>query len=402
MPHIASCPECRKKYKVPHLEKEWRCKTCKVALELPEDPVVSSGPSSKSGPSATCPACGAPTATSAGSCAECGEVLHKRSSVQARNPVLSKQQADQDSRLNSKVRMAARKKLKQLVVVRVVVVLALILHVLAFVSQASGLMASAELGSDAASLFGTTVVLWLLWSAHNELKSVHGDALPHVRGLAMINSFYALLLFFTDLKYIFVALALLFWYSVSVLSQIRTWKAEHPGAFGNMSRQGSDGGGSAPTRRQVAEERNATAAGKKRTIIFLVVLTMLTLGAAAGRYIYLPPKPINRMHSFVDVWNEGDFKGVASFAAPENQAKWVQRLERRKRILDWEGHPPELIGITYGTLRGGMTLAKPPTVDVVSGAIRVRFSTQSGWLDGSFILIDRDWVLRSLDYTHLE
>ena len=37
---LASCPDCRKKYRVPHAEREWRCKVCDVPLELeePEEP----------------------------------------------------------------------------------------------------------------------------------------------------------------------------------------------------------------------------------------------------------------------------------------------------------------------------------------------------------------------------
>ncbi len=35
MTNIAECPECGKRYKVPHFEKEWSCKNCEVAL-LPE------------------------------------------------------------------------------------------------------------------------------------------------------------------------------------------------------------------------------------------------------------------------------------------------------------------------------------------------------------------------------
>lgn len=36
MSNIAECPECGKKYKVPHFDKEWSCKVCQVAL-YPED-----------------------------------------------------------------------------------------------------------------------------------------------------------------------------------------------------------------------------------------------------------------------------------------------------------------------------------------------------------------------------
>ncbi|MDF1836333.1 MAG: hypothetical protein P1V35_00560 [Planctomycetota bacterium] len=37
MTHIAECPECGKKYKVPHFDKEWSCKVCEVALLSEEE-----------------------------------------------------------------------------------------------------------------------------------------------------------------------------------------------------------------------------------------------------------------------------------------------------------------------------------------------------------------------------
>ena len=37
---LATCPDCHKKYRVPHADKEWRCKACDVPLELEESEVV--------------------------------------------------------------------------------------------------------------------------------------------------------------------------------------------------------------------------------------------------------------------------------------------------------------------------------------------------------------------------
>ncbi len=47
MPNIAECPDCGKRYKVPHFDNEWYCKVCEVAL-LAEDGTVFEEPEAES------------------------------------------------------------------------------------------------------------------------------------------------------------------------------------------------------------------------------------------------------------------------------------------------------------------------------------------------------------------
>lgn len=47
MPNTAECPDCGKRYKVPHFDNEWYCKVCEVAL-LAEDGTVFEEPETES------------------------------------------------------------------------------------------------------------------------------------------------------------------------------------------------------------------------------------------------------------------------------------------------------------------------------------------------------------------
>ena len=69
MPFVAECPDCNKRYHVPHTEKAWRCKVCEAVL------VVNGGPEEALVPEETCPDCGAPQGGDKHFCGECGADL---------------------------------------------------------------------------------------------------------------------------------------------------------------------------------------------------------------------------------------------------------------------------------------------------------------------------------------
>ena len=40
---LATCPDCQKRFRVPHDRKDWNCKTCDAVLEIVQDTPEASG-----------------------------------------------------------------------------------------------------------------------------------------------------------------------------------------------------------------------------------------------------------------------------------------------------------------------------------------------------------------------
>ena len=104
--NIAECPSCQKRFKVPHFDKVWQCKSCQVALV---DPSGSAPQEAGEEASVNCPACGAQNQVAAIDCQGCGAALKAKVRERKRSSKSQRSQAISDRKARSAVRKDLRK-----------------------------------------------------------------------------------------------------------------------------------------------------------------------------------------------------------------------------------------------------------------------------------------------------
>jgi ribosomal protein L37AE/L43A len=149
MSNVAQCPECKKKYKVPHLDKAWQCKACNVPLTLPEAASPEAKPEPKKRVSTTCPACGAVVAGRSSACKECGERMGEdpyASPKHSGRPAHERAAAgSRESIEQSAARGAAKKELRKLGFLRFLIMLGLFFSCIETIFDVMVLTAAADL-----------------------------------------------------------------------------------------------------------------------------------------------------------------------------------------------------------------------------------------------------------------
>ncbi len=394
MSQIAECPECSKKYKVPHLDKAWQCKACAVPLILPdaeelgedEAPQAASSPPKVKG--ITCPKCGAGIEQRGGKCKECGESDPYASPAHSGRPKLKRAAAgSKQSMEESAARGAAKKELRKLGLLRFWTKLSLIIWSAMFVMAALGFSKSDQFLLPIAFLLVNAAIVWFLWSTHKALSTVYGRPRPFVIVLACLYTVEAVAELQDGLPVLGVLWAAIYWMFVSTLKRIEEIKEDNPGAFTEPDQAHSIAVDEKLHRRRLAESKRKAKELNRRLVIFGGIAAVILIGVVGYQAMNKPDSPDKIVADFQSAWNDGDFAAIGALATPGNEDRWKGKLEKRDRKLGWNGKPP--------ALEAG---AISPTGDT---SIRVRYSTKGGSMGARFSLNGKKWVLKTLDYREL-
>ncbi len=397
MSNVAQCPDCKKKYKVPHTDKTWQCKVCQVPL-IVQDPVsVESVPKSeqkvrpKSGKlvSTTCPACGATAAGLLSQCKECGEPIGSDPYASPKNsgrPAHRRATAgSRESIEQSAARGAAKKELRKLGFLRFLIVFGLFGSCIEVVMDISLLVKTDGLLLLALMLVLDLVTVWFLWSTHKALASVYGRPRPFVIVLACLYTLNAVLQEQQLFQLITGLFAAIYWMFVATLGKIQAIKDENPEAFADPDQVRSIAADEKLHRRRMAEAARVSKERNRRLVILGGICGVLLLGFLGYKVTNKPDKPDKAILVFQTSWNAGDFAAVASLATPGRRAAWLKKLKNRDKKRGWGGRPPIL----------GTALIESES----ESSVRVAYPVDDGSLGVRFGLEGKVWVLTSMNYS---
>ncbi len=379
MQETSHCEKCGLRYKRSQLDREGLCKSCRSA-----------GLKASSGKKPPRRGKKAPVEHDQVSCPECFE------KVSPQEPFCPKcfasMQPDGDdygfveyrSRASMQVREKARKIQKRLLLIRWLV--GLQLGFLGFGLFAIGLfwLQGHEVPITGWKYASQVVQLILVADLFVSLGSIHVRARGYILFLACVYSFFAVLLIQSGLGQIAAVMAVVYWTGFAALNDIYRLRAQHPEAFDLGRKAGGFRFGSAAAR---AADRNARDRQRMLSLAGIVALVVI-LGAVGFRLWNAPPAPEVTIDGFQAAWNSNSKEAVASFALEGRQAKWVRRLERRDKALEWAGSLPKMSQYSMkemGKETGWVTFSGP------EGSLRARFT-----------LLNGRWLLQSLDYRGLE
>ncbi len=397
MSNIAQCPDCNKKYKVPHLDKEWKCKACGVALLLPGGDDSGTKPSEPQAKGKICPDCGTTMEPGMDSCERCsdsrGEDPSTGSEAGGHPPKRRIQTGRRKAMANSAIRGTAKKELRKLALLRFLVKVGLVMASIEVVVCIAMITKLEDYGQwdtlmwPLAKLIISVGAFWFLWSTHKALATIYGRPLPYV---LILGALYFALFLGTEGDIARVGLGLraaIFWLFVVPLRRIQELKDENSEAFEEPKVGYSAPADPVQHRRRLIEAKRSAKERNRRLVIFGGVAAVLLVVALGYKAANKPETPGGIVLEFQSAWNEGDFAAIGSLATPGNEDRWTAKLKRRNTKLGWDGSPP--------TLRAG------DVQKVNETSIRVIYPTAGGSMGARFSLSGKIWVLKSLDYRKL-
>ncbi len=324
MTAIATCPECVKRYRVPHTRKEWRCKACDVPLEVEaEEPDRSDD-----------------------------EGNRRREAPPRRRR--------EEKRAGAQMRKAA----KGMRLLRLLLKLGLFfcfiaLIVIAFVAWA-GTYSKGSLALQLAILAATAALsLYALYVLERH-------PFPVALSLALLqvaNLAYAL--WEGELWIIEAIWTVVYGYIAISAARLSRLAKQYPDLYFSRKMRGEEV--SKPgtrTSRLFERERRKS---RRRWILASSALGLLTLIGVAGLIAPDPPSskiPEALLDEFAETWNAADVDRLAGYAGPDLAQKRERFLRRSMERLEWGEQLPAMIG--YEALL--------PSV----GRLRVTFETVGG------------------------
>lgn len=381
----AICPDCGKRFRVPHARKEWHCKACDGVLVLepphepePEDKVETEAELDRT---TDCPACGAKTPLAARFCEACGAEFG------ATKP---KRRKSERSEVRGEMRSArkalnfARGFLNYIVAFRLLALIAPVVVLWRFATAVGGdyLGPALDIG-----LAGVEICLLLLVVAQFERRPFpaaltlalyatvsriayiafiyqEGTALPFVR-VAVI-----------PVTLVFLAL---YWWVTFRAARLTRLAEEYPDLLMSRAMRGD-------TSRSIRARHQNTKPSKVPYILMGVVLTavgaVLTLAISKR-----PGDPEPSLAAIMEAWNERDVPGMAAFVREESRESWIKSLERVDDVYGWGDEWP-IAGDALYEVSGGYL-----SVELLTEAGRVPFRME--WEAG------RGWRMNRMSFSEV-
>ncbi len=389
MPHVATCPECNKRFRVADPAKTYRCKNCQVDLIVqPKEPEPESGEGESDQ-------------------GEADDAPKKRPSRSSRR---ESNDGGDDASADRKARSAARKELAKLDWLRVALLLLLGLAVIEFLFNLIRLGDDGQLLNDGeplptwAKAFGiavTSIPLVLYFMAWKSLGQRNGKPLLWVLALAFISTvifvvermYGPMLSLFTVIDFFFWDISngkfprgvsrgiftLGLWYCAIVASRIERIRKENPSAFAEEIEHGS------ATQSLRRRDRTAKQGNHRLQLIIAGLLTLIAVGGFLAWKSSQPSNPEGTVEDFREAWNLSDQDALSSLARPSKKSKWERTFKRFPRKYEWDSGFPKL-GDFIISQRSATTCS-------------VAFDGEEGGMDIYLTWLNGRWTLTGLDPT---
>ncbi|MCB9914707.1 MAG: zinc ribbon domain-containing protein [Planctomycetes bacterium] len=369
----AVCPQCAKRYRVPHAERAWSCKACGAALELAHDEAESDA--GDEAPS--CPSCGAEASPADAFCEACGHAL-SGSSETAR-------------RAEAKVAGAEmRKAMKRVRTLKTMLWVSLLFSVFQLLVL---VLASFRPEADAgtmALLLGLVGAICLLNLV--AVYKVESHPLPVVLGVAALKTVdTSLLLMGGIVNLVSIGVTAWLWAAVVAAARLSRLAKEHPDLYLSRRMRGELdthrdrlAQGSSVGRRHRDRARSRDRGGALRLVaIGVALVALLGAGFWGLRSATGPTSPAAMLEDFRDAWNRADTAAVGAFAASANRDKWTSNVEKLQERYAWGDALPPLERVEVELFDGAAARAK---LHGPAGALGVRLTWE-----------EERWCLASLD-----
>ncbi|MFT4540439.1 MAG: hypothetical protein ACI835_002890 [Planctomycetota bacterium] len=337
MPLPATCPECHKRFRVPHDRKEWKCKDCDVVLELEAEDEVS------------CPECDAPIEAGAHFCEGCGASLGGGDEKAAKRKKAEEVDAGVQMREARKVIVRLQRWLSVVLVFRILGLASAIFVVFAALSPTGGDMGLAVL---VLGLVGLDLGLLIL--VRSQLSK---RPFPAALTLASIATLTLLLNVFTleaEGLALLISLGIValfpafYWYVVLKAAMLTRLAEEFPDLFLSKRMRGEHDHRTSGGRGSVNQHsRERIKRDRKPPYVILSVLGVLLITVIVYGLMNRPSSPEEVLDSISQAWNEKDFNAVSNFVASESREKWVRNLEKAPKIYDWGDDWPAVLEYSY-------------------------------------------------------
>ncbi len=360
---FASCPDCQKRFRVPHDQKAWHCKVCNAVLEF-EDSV----PDEDQETEGACPECDAPIAPGDHFCDVCGASLGGGEEQVTKRKKSESVDAGVQMRSARKSIDGLRGLLRVVLVLRILGVLGAVLFVFAALSPFSGDMGLAVLFL---ALVGLDLGLLIL-----VLNQLTKRPFPAALALASLATLTLVLNVFTSdaegglLVVQLVAGAIFpafFWYVTVKAAKLSRLAEDFPDLFlsrrmrgEHEARRSRGSGGSVSQRSRERIQRD-----KRPPYVVLSVLGAVLVGVITYGLLNRPSSPEEVVVRLGVAWNEKDITTMATFVPAESRAKWARQLERIPEIYDWGEEWPAITEYVY---------------EVDEEVVQVKFLTEAGTL----------------------
>jgi len=336
---LATCPECRKSYSVPHADREWRCQAC-------DAPLVHSEPD------------GAATAGAEPSLERAMERI-----------------------AGAKMRDAMR----QVRYLRVFLYLAMFgaatqllgAVVIAWSGRVTPGEAALQLG------LGAGLVGLVLAAVYRLERSPFPVALT----MALLQTLVAALALLSGKGWLFPCFwAADFWVATYFAARVTRLAREHPDLYLARRMRGRPSKRSAGRRARALEARDVTRRRRGTVAIFagFALLTAVGFGGIFYSESKRRPEPTQAIEAFVEAWNRADLDALARQAPRDAQGTRAAKLARIGERYGWGERLPAI---------SGHDLEEPR-----HDRLKVRFVTEGGPLEVDFLWDDGRWAADAMDF----
>ena len=379
MPIRAECPGCKKRYRVPHANKDWQCKVCESVLVLGEEAeeAAEAGPATRD-----CPECGLINPATAHFCEECGASLGGGEEKAAEREKHEEKAASAEMK---KASVSIRR-------VRNFLLFALCMRGLRLGGSMLGIINSrASIEFDMVSevltlaLVGFDVGLLVF-----VIYQLPRRPFPAALTLAVVSTLGAAFTLIssglTDGSILILVPFALFW---PVVYWIVTMKAaaltrlakEYPDLFLSRQLHGDKKSTIGRSRRRGKQE-------SKPPYIALGVIALAVMAVGVMGILNSPDSPEPALDSISQAWNERDFDALADFVKPTSREKWIKSLETVPKKYEWGDEWPEAATYEYEIRK------ETVYVDMETEAGQVPF--RLNWTD------DDRWVLSAMSFSDVK
>ncbi len=367
----ASCTECGKGYRVPHADKEWRCKACNSPLVIVEEETVEVD-------AVSCPECGGEVESDSRFCEECGTPLHG-----------SRAMADKaEKRVAAGSMRKAMKEVRRLKLFLALSLFGAVLQLLVALGVIFFAEVSASIGVFLLCFSALTVGLIVL-----ALHQVERSPFPVALALASLKTLDAILSFMSDGPWVVsLAFALFLWAIVVSAARVTRLAKEHPDLYLSRRMRGEhlkhaggakDGHSIARDTRQ-REKARSRKERRRLVLIGIGLIIVVAVGLVGLGFVTAPPSPDQTLELFAEAWNQEDVEALATFGKQEDEADWKRRILRAQERYEWGSALPRIESYEIS--------------DSTENASRVGFGTEGGMVRVRFSLEDDQWVMTSIDF----
>lgn len=400
MSFIAACPDCNKRYNVPHSDKPWHCKVCDCELVIDEDAVGGENPENETcAEGVDCPDCGAPQDAGRHFCGECGADL-------GGGEQLSEGRKRLERKERGKVLRRAANPIGKLRNILQASAVLLAMFFLVAVLGAYGARGGSESGPMLliSGALGVQLVLLIV-----VIKQLDRRPLPAVLILSVFQTVFFAIFFGGSLVtallgdgdlsivgMVFLCITIFYWSVTVRVAALSKLLKENPDMYAARRMRGEtkhlqQRGGEARTRHK-ARSRSKTpwiAIGSGVAVI------ALGIGGCMWSEHHSKPKPSPEATSptaaiaaFQVAWNTSDVEELTKDLQAERQVKWTEIFNRNAKSYSFGPDWPAIVdsSITVQT----------------KNRVTIEFTTERGPLIVKFRWEGHDdWEISAISYVQL-